>query len=146
MAHGEYVHLEHHSNKNEVRNVTIILTVVTLIELGLGYMMIGMEHASKARLYTKIAIIILMLSKAYYITGYFMHLKHELNNFIMTILVPLVLFTWFILAFLADGDSYLNLRNNYDPHFKEQSKKPGKAQEHHNESNTHEIKAEGAHH
>jgi len=29
----------------------------------------------------------------------------------MTIIVPLVLFVWFIIAFLADGDSWKNLRN-----------------------------------
>ena len=39
----------------------------------------------------------------------------------MTIIVPLALFIWFIAAFLSDGNSFKNLRNNYDPHFKEQS-------------------------
>lgn len=29
----------------------------------------------------------------------------------MTIVVPLVLFVWFIIAFLADGNSWKNLRN-----------------------------------
>jgi len=35
--------------------------------------------------------------------------------------VPLALFIWFIIAFLSDGSSFRNLRNTYDPHFKEQS-------------------------
>jgi hypothetical protein len=30
---------------------------------------------------------------------------------VMTIVVPLGLFVWFIIAFLADGDSWKNLRN-----------------------------------
>jgi hypothetical protein len=29
----------------------------------------------------------------------------------MTIVVPLILFVWFIIAFLADGESWKNLRN-----------------------------------
>jgi hypothetical protein len=33
--------------------------------------------------------------------------------------VPLMLFIWFIIAFIKDGDSYKNLRNRYDPHFRE---------------------------
>jgi len=39
----------------------------------------------------------------------------------MTIVVPLALFVWFIIAFLYDGNSFKNLRNTYDPHYKEQS-------------------------
>jgi hypothetical protein len=50
-----------------------------------------------------------------------MHLKHEIKNLIMTIVVPLALFIWFIAAFLSDGNSFRNLRNTYDRHFKEQS-------------------------
>jgi hypothetical protein len=38
---------------------------------------------------------------------------------IMTIVVPLMLFIWFILAFIIDGNSYKNLRNRYDRHFQE---------------------------
>jgi len=33
--------------------------------------------------------------------------------------VPLMLFIWFIIAFISDGNSYKNLRNKYDQHFKE---------------------------
>jgi hypothetical protein len=88
---------------------------------------------------TKITIIVLMLAKAYYIVGYFMHLKHEVRNLIMTIIVPLALFIWFIAAFLYDGNSFRNLRNNYDRHFNEQSKVKVQPKEHggsHN-NNTH---------
>jgi len=66
-------------------------------------------------------IVILMMAKAFYIVAYFMHLKHEVKNLIMTIVVPLMLFVWFIGAFLWDGSSFRNLRNNYNPYFKEQS-------------------------
>jgi cytochrome c oxidase subunit 4 len=125
---SEVSHVEHHENKNEVRNVTIVLSVLTIIELILGFMMIGMEAGPK--LATKITIIILMLAKAYYIIGYFMHLKHEIRNLIMTIAVPMLLFVWFITAFLYEGNSFRNLRNTYDPHFKEQSHTPAKTNEH----------------
>jgi nitrogen fixation-related uncharacterized protein len=66
-------------------------------------------------------IIILMMAKAFYIVAYFMHLKHEVKNMIMTIIVPLSLFIWFIAAFLWDGSSFRDLRNTYNPYFKEQS-------------------------
>jgi hypothetical protein len=44
-----------------------------------------------------------------------MHLGEEVRNLIMTIIVPLLLFVWFIIAFLWDGDSWKNLRNEYKP-------------------------------
>jgi cytochrome c oxidase subunit 4 len=83
--------------------------------------MMGMPLESGLRLAVKGTIIILMLAKAFYIVAYFMHLGHELKNLIMTIVVPLALFVWFIIAFLYDGNSFRHLRNTYDPHYKEQS-------------------------
>ncbi|MES2328249.1 MAG: cytochrome C oxidase subunit IV family protein [Bacteroidota bacterium] len=105
----------------EIVKVTIILSVLTVIELILGFLMMPLALDSSLRLAMKGAIIILMMAKAFYIVGYFMHLKHEIKNLIMTIVVPLALFVWFIIAFLYDGNSFRHLRNTYDPHFKEQS-------------------------
>lgn len=112
----------HHvgGGKKEIVRVTIVLSVLTLIELGLGYAMMGMDDGFLKH-FIKGVILILMLAKAFYIVGYFMHLKHELKNLIMTITVPLFLFVWFIISFLYDGNSYKNLRNNYDRYHREQS-------------------------
>jgi cytochrome c oxidase subunit IV len=70
-------------------------------------------------------VCILTLAKAYYIVSVFMHLGDEIRNMIMTIVVPLMLFIWFIIAFIVDGNSYKNLRNTYDPHFKESTMPKG---------------------
>ncbi len=112
-------HEQNHGN-GEVKKVTIILSVLTIIELILGFWMIDITSEA-LRLAIKGTIIILMMAKAFYIVAYFMHLKHELKNLIMTIVVPLGLFIWFIIAFLYDGNSFRNLRNTYDPYFKERS-------------------------
>jgi cytochrome c oxidase subunit IV len=61
------------------------------------------------------AVIILSFAKAFYIVSIFMHLGDEIRNLIMTIVVPLLLFVWFIIAFLWDGNSWKNLRNTYAP-------------------------------
>lgn len=106
---------EQFEEKNEVMKVTIILSVLTLVELALGYLMFkSFPEAGFARNFIKGTIIILMLAKAYYIVAYFMHLGHELKNLIMTIVVPLILFVWFIIAFLYDGHSFNVNRNTYD--------------------------------
>lgn len=111
---------EENQGNGEVKKVTIILSVLTIVELILGFWMIGITSEA-LRLAIKGTIIILMMAKAFYIVAYFMHLKHELKNLIMTIVVPLGLFIWFIIAFLYDGNSFRNLRNTYDPYFKERS-------------------------
>ena len=111
---------EHHDVIAEIKKVTIILSVLTIVELILGFWMIGIT-APGLRLGIKGVIVILMMAKAFYIVAYFMHLKHELKNLIMTIVVPLALFIWFIAAFLSDGNSFRNLRNTYNPYFKAQS-------------------------
>jgi len=52
-----------------------------------------------------------------------MHLGHEIKNMIMTIAIPMLLFVWFIIAFLLDGVSYRHLRLRYDAYQLEQSTK-----------------------
>jgi len=130
---------EHGDPIAEIKKVTIILSVLTIVELILGFWMIGVTSEGGS-LAIKGTIVILMLAKAFYIVAYFMHLKHELKNLIMTIVVPLALFIWFITAFLSDGNSFRNLRNTYDPHFKAQSTIKVEAKEgHHGEEGTKEA-------
>jgi len=135
------VDAEHHGGgTKEVIKVTIILSVLTVIELGLGFAMMGMEQGGSLKLAIKGTIVILMLAKAFYIVGYFMHLKHEVKNLIMTIVVPLLLFVWFITAFLYEGNSFKHLKNTYDPYKKELSTKKAEKKEETKEIKTEEKK------
>lgn len=97
-----------------------ILLVITLIELALGFTMYAIPTMPGwLHLFIKGVISILSLAKAFYIVSIFMHLGDEIRNMIMTIVVPLMLFVWFIGAFLWDGNSYRTMRNRYDK-YKEQ--------------------------
>lgn len=100
--------------KRKVRKTTILLSVITIIELGLGLLMYATNFPDWADMFLKGVIVILTLAKAFYIVSIFMHLGDEIRNMIMTIIVPLLLFVWFIAAFLWDGNEYKNLRNRYD--------------------------------
>lgn len=98
--------------------VLAILSVITIIELilglGLARHWYGDPETSHGKiLFVKGVVCILSLLKAFYIVSVFMHLGDEIRNFIMTIVVPLCLFIWFIAAFLWDGDSWRKLRNRY---------------------------------
>lgn len=112
--------------KKRVRNTTILLSIITIIELGIGLLIYAMHKGNPSEfliLLFKGVVCILTLAKAYYIVSIFMHLGDEIRNMIMTIIVPLLLFVWFITAFIADGNSYKNLRNKFDKHFEQSTKK-----------------------
>ena len=96
-----------------------LLSFITVIELVLGFGLAKQwygdpETSHTAILFVKGVICILSFAKAFYIVSVFMHLGDELRNMIMTIVVPLCLFIWFIAAFLWDGTSWKNLRNEYN--------------------------------
>jgi cytochrome c oxidase subunit IV len=104
---------DHSGGTSKIWRIFWVLSVLTIVELGLGYFLYakGAEVSSMVVLSTKILIGVLTLAKAYYIVSVFMHLGDEIRNFIMTIIVPLSLFIWFIIAFLLDGNSWKKMRN-----------------------------------
>lgn len=118
-------HVPGKENVKRIIKTLVILSVITIIELALGfsiyYIHKNPDYSHGLVLGIKGVIVILSLAKAFYIVSIFMHLGDEIRNMIMTIVVPLMLFIWFIAAFLWDGNSYKNLRNNYDKHFEERT-------------------------
>lgn len=110
----EVTHPPHHAEgTGRIWKTFWVLSVLTVIELGLGYLLY-FQHGKWSYLpviSTKLLIAGLTLAKAYYIVSIFMHLGDEIRNMIMTIVVPLMLFVWFIAAFLWDGNAWKNLRN-----------------------------------
>ncbi|MBS1589116.1 MAG: cytochrome C oxidase subunit IV family protein [Bacteroidetes bacterium] len=84
-----------------------ILLVVTIVEVILG--MFFSHHLPEGLV--AFFFLTLTLLKAAYIVSVFMHLGDERRNFLITVLIPLVLFIWFIIAFLADGDFWLHMNS-----------------------------------
>ena len=106
---------EHASGTKRIWKTFWLLSILTVIELGIGLAIYTMHKGAEPNatlvLMFKGMISILTLAKAYYIVSVFMHLGDEIRNMIMTIVVPLCLFIWFITAFLWDGNSWKILRN-----------------------------------
>lgn len=90
-----------------------ILLAITLVEVALAFLHLYTGFPGKLLLNS--IFIGLTILKAFFIVAEFMHLGHEVRNLIMTILFPLLLFVWFIIAFLADGDSWKNMRKELSP-------------------------------
>lgn len=108
-------HPEHSGGTKRIWRTFWLLSALTVIELGLGLLIYNIHKGDNPNatlvLMFKGMVCILTLAKAYYIVSIFMHLGDEIRNMIMTIVVPLCLFIWFIIAFLWDGNSWKNLRN-----------------------------------
>lgn len=126
-AYPEVSFNAHHDDAgfySKIKKTTWILSILTIIELLLGlYIYIlhkGVPSYSWV-LFLKGVICIFTLAKAYYIIAVFMHLGDEIKNFIMTIAVPSLLFIWFIIAFLQEGNAYKEARNKYDKYQLEKS-------------------------
>lgn len=131
MEASHHAHGEPSFSTKTIWRTFWILLIITCIELTIG--MFIAPHFHSLKLMFNILYIFLTLIKAFYIVAEFMHLRHELKNLLMTIVVPLFLFVWFVAAFLWDGNSYKNLRNDYDPYKKEQSHIKVEKQESHEE-------------
>jgi cytochrome c oxidase subunit IV len=90
-----------------------ILLAITVFEVALAFSFLEWHYMP--RLLLNSVFIGLTLVKAFFIVAEFMHLRSEIKNLIMTIMIPLLLFVWFIVAFLADGDSWKNMRKDLSP-------------------------------
>src|SRR5687767_9540396 len=121
---ADHSHAEHTFDKKAVWKTFRILLYITIFELilAIGYYSMTFSNPGLVKYVLNGVFVILTLAKAFFIIAEFMHLRHEIRNMIMTIAIPALLFVWFITAFLWDGNSYKNLRNNYDRHHLESSK------------------------
>lgn len=107
MAHHEG-DVKSPGSKKQIKriwNIFWLLLVVTVVEVLLG--MYASHSLPKAVIVT--FFLVLTIFKAAYIVKVFMHLGDEFKGFIITVLIPLTLFIWFIIAFLADGDFWLHM-------------------------------------
>ncbi len=91
-----------------------VLLVLTILELACGLTIYQLDKGDPSYgliLFIKGVIIIFTIAKAFYIISIFMHLGDEIRQMILSIAIPMTLFIWFIVAFLADGNSFKNNRN-----------------------------------
>ncbi len=83
-------------NKKMIWKVFWILLGITLFEVGISFT--GIPHT--ILIWT---FVLLTLVKAYYIVGYFMHMKFEAVSFQWAILLPFILIVYLIFIALYEG-------------------------------------------
>ena len=103
--HSDVASPESKKQIGRIWKVFWILLAVTIVEVIIG--MFFSHHMPKALVV--FFFMALTLFKAGYIVAIFMHLGDEVKSFLITVLIPLTLFIWFIIAFLADGGFWLHM-------------------------------------
>ena len=73
-----------------------ILVGITAVEFVFVFLM----HPSTCR---NSIFIVLTIMKAFFIVGEFMHLKHETKGLIWTIMIPVALLVWLLVALITEG-------------------------------------------
>lgn len=93
------------ANIRKLWKIAGILFVVTLIEFAFAF---SLPESWK---WMKISIFIaLTFVKAFYIVSEFMHLKHETKTLIWSIILPLILVVWFVIALIYEGGAILEVQ------------------------------------
>lgn len=112
--------LAHHGDTNspeskkQVRRIwmiTLYLAIITIAEVAVGLI------AHKAGVHNVLLLVyflVLTILKAALIVKVFMHLGDEKKSFVWFILSPMFLFIWIIIAFLVDGDFWLNMNFTFN--------------------------------
>jgi len=105
-------HLSYEESKKVVFKGLILLGIVTLAEvfialIGNGHVIEGFELP----IWIMYPLMIgLSLYKAYFIVYEFMHMRYEVKGLAMSVLLPMLLLVWGIIAFFQEGDSWKDRR------------------------------------
>ena len=105
-------HLSYEESKKAVFKGLLLLGVITLAEvfialIGNGHIIEGFELPIWI-MYP--AMISLSLYKAYFIVYQFMHMAYEVKSLAMSVLLPMLLLVWGIIAFFQEGVSWKERR------------------------------------
>ncbi len=102
-------HLTYDESVKTVWKTTAILSFVTVVEV-VGVLAYPEGWSDYI---IRFFVISMSLLKAFYIVGVFMHLKYEVKNLILTVLIPVTILFWAIATFLWEGWWWLHSRESW---------------------------------
>jgi len=110
--------MAHEDHGKAIKQVYIglgILAVITLIEVGVslfgkGHIMEGADKMTWVVYLAAFLIIALSIYKAKFIIYEFMHMRYEVPGLVRTVLLPVLLLVWAIIAFFLEGDYWKTKR------------------------------------
>ncbi|HLP50753.1 MAG TPA: cytochrome C oxidase subunit IV family protein [Chitinophagales bacterium] len=111
QGHLHWTVEEYNDSKKEVMKTIIILSVVTIAEVGIAIAydkLVG--DGGGGKMIINMIMAIASIIKVYFIMGTFMHLKHEKKWFIITVFAPFSFLIWAIIAFSVEGAYWETMR------------------------------------
>ena len=105
-------HLSYEASKKLVFRGLILLGVITLVEVFIALIGNGhIIHGHEWPIWLMYPLMIsLSLYKAYFIVYQFMHMAYEVKGLAMSVLLPMLLLVWGIIAFFQEGHSWKERR------------------------------------
>ncbi len=105
-------HLSYEDSKKAVWKGLALLAGVTLAEVALSLMKAAewAEDIQWVFVIASLLIIILSVYKAYFIIYEFMHMGYEVKGLAMTVLLPMFLLVWALIAFFSEGNYWKDNR------------------------------------
>ncbi|MEM9527218.1 MAG: cytochrome C oxidase subunit IV family protein [Bacteroidota bacterium] len=101
-------HLSYEDSKKAVWKGLGLLAAVTVAEVLLSLMKAAewAEDIQWVFVLASLLIVILSVYKAYFIIYEFMHMAYEVKGLAMTVLLPVILLLWAVIAFFYEGDAW----------------------------------------
>jgi len=105
-------HQTYEEQKALVFRGLMILGVITIVEvlialLAKGHLVESIRFTEGFGHYLYMLLMIgFSLYKAYFIVFYFMHMAYEVKGLVLSVLLPMLLLVWAIIAFFQEGDSW----------------------------------------
>jgi cytochrome c oxidase subunit IV len=100
--------LDHAQGIKVVYKGLAILAAVTILEVFIALLANG--HLIEGMHWSKLIYVPLMIGmslfKAYFIVYEFMHMKYEVKGLAMTIVLPMLLLVWGVIAFMQEGGAW----------------------------------------
>lgn len=96
------------ANKSEIINIwkiAGILLIITIIEFVFAFSLPDHWKVMKISIFVGLTFV-----KAFYIVSEFMHLKHEKKVLIWSMVLPLILVVWLVIALIYEGGAILDVR------------------------------------
>ena len=110
QGHLHWTNDEYEHGKKEVMKTILILSVITVVEVGIAILYDMFMAHSFGKIWINLLMAIFSVAKVYFIMGTFMHLKHEKKWFIITVFAPFSFLIWAIIAFSVEGASWEHMR------------------------------------
>ncbi|HNP19666.1 MAG TPA: cytochrome C oxidase subunit IV family protein [Fulvivirga sp.] len=94
------------ADKEKIKKIWMtagILGLVTALEFLIAFTVPHEMETLRVSIFVAMTIV-----KAFYIVGEFMHLKYEVKALIWSILIPMILVTWLLIALIHEGSAIYN--------------------------------------